>query len=253
MLVADFPGRYRAVAYAVRLVVILPFGYYVGLMRVATAIRVLEKAYGTPKRSELDDPLECLIRTVLSQNTNDVNRDRAYEAMRNRFPTWEAVIGAPTRKLADAIRVGGIANVKSRRIQRILCHVKDRSRDFDLRFLRDRSPEETEAVLGGLDGVGPKTVKCVQIFALGQPAFPVDTHIFRLSKRMGFIGEKATRDEAHAVMGHLVPPEKMYSFHLNLIEHGRRVCRAPRALCSGCPLAKRCPKIGVRDEQKETA
>jgi len=222
-------------------------------MRIATAIRALEKIYGGREQSDLDDPLECLIRTVLSQNTNDVNRDRAYDTMRARFPTWEAVMNAPARQLAAAIRVGGIANVKSARIQRILRQIKHRHGKLDLRFLRDRSPDEAEAMLSGFDGVGPKTVKCVQIFALGQPVFPVDTHIFRLSKRMGFVDAKATREQAHDVMGRLVPPAKMYSFHLDLIEHGRRLCKAQRAMCPSCVLKRPCPKIGVPHEQKEAA
>ncbi len=220
---------------------------------MTTAIRSLEEAYGARVRSGLDDPLECLIRTVLSQNTNDVNRDRAYETMRERFPTWEAVMEAPPERLAGAIRVGGIANVKSKRIQRILRQINERHGELDLRFLRDCSPAEAEAILSGFDGVGPKTVKCVQVFALGQPVFPVDTHIFRLSKRMGFVDAKATRERAHEVMGRLVPPEEMYSFHLNLIEHGRRVCKAQQALCPVCVLKKRCPKIGILDGRKEVA
>jgi len=222
-------------------------------MRIGTALHALEQAYGTRKQARLDDPLECLVRTVLSQNTNDVNRDRAYERMRARFPTWEAVMKAPTQKLAAAIRVGGIANVKSRRIQRILRQIHDRYGALDLAFLRTRPPEEAESVLGGFGGVGLKTVKCVQVFALGQDVFPVDTHIFRLSKRMGFLDEGATRETAHEVMGRLVPPKKMYSFHLNLIEHGRRVCKAHRPMCAACPLARPCPKVGVRDEQKAVA
>ena len=220
-------------------------------MKITTAIRALEKAYGAKVRTRLDDPLECLIRTVLSQNTNDVNRDRAYDAMRARFPTWEAVMGAPARTLAGAIRVGGIANVKSKRIRRILRQINERFGALDLRFLRDRPREEAEGVLGGFDGVGLKTVKCVQVFALGQPVFPVDTHIFRLSKRMGFVDAKATREQAHEVMGRIVPPEKMYAFHLDLIEHGRRVCKAQRAMCPTCILKRSCPKIGVPDEHKE--
>ena len=222
-------------------------------MRIATAIGALEKAYGAKVRRRLDDPLESLIRTVLSQNTNDVNRDRAYDTMRERFPTWDAVMRAPTRKLADAIRVGGIANVKSGRIQRILRLIDDRFGTLDLTVLRQQTPDEAAAILGGFDGVGPKTVKCVQVFALGQDVFPVDTHIFRLSKRMGFIAPKATREHAHEVMGRLVPPEKMYSFHLNMIEHGRRVCTARRAMCPDCPVRRSCPKVGVLVEQREVA
>jgi endonuclease-3 len=222
-------------------------------MRITTAIRALEKAYGEKVRRRLDDPLESLVRTVLSQNTNDVNRDRAYETMRRRFPTWDAVMRAPTRKLADAIRVGGIANVKSGRIQRILRQIDDRFGTFDLTVLRRRTPDEAAAILGGFNGVGLKTVKCVQVFALGQDVFPVDTHIFRLSKRMGFVAPKATREQAHEVMERLMPAAKMYSFHLNMIEHGRRVCTARRALCPECPLRRSCPKVGVVAEQREVA
>jgi endonuclease-3 len=222
-------------------------------MRIATAIGALEKAYGEKVRRRLDDPLESLIRTVLSQNTNDVNRDRAFDTMRAAFPTWRAVMHAPTRKLADAIRVGGIANVKSGRIQRILRRIEARFGALDLTSLRTLSPDEAAAILGGFDGVGLKTVKCVQVFALGQDVFPVDTHIFRLSKRMGFVEAKATREHAHEVMERLVPPAKRYSFHLNMIEHGRRVCTARRPLCADCVLRRSCPKIGAPVEQREVA
>ncbi|MBN1918049.1 MAG: endonuclease III [Verrucomicrobia bacterium] len=220
-------------------------------MKITTAIRALEKAYGEKVRTRLDDPLESLVLTVLSQNTNDVNRDRAYDTMRERFPTWDDVATASARKLADAIRVGGIANVKSVRIQRILRQIKEQFGGYDLTALRERPPEEVEAILGGFDGVGLKTVKVVQVFALGQDVFPVDTHIFRLSKRMGFVEQKATRERAHEVMGRLVPAPKAYSFHLNMIEHGRRVCRAPRALCGACMLRRSCPKVGVPVEEME--
>lgn len=220
-------------------------------MKITAAMRALEEAYGAKVRARLDDPLECLVRTVLSQNTNDVNRDRAFDTMRERFPTWDDVATAPARELADAIRVGGIANVKSVRIQRILRQIKDAFGAYDLTALRTRPPEEAEAVLGGFDGVGLKTVKCVQVFALGQDVFPVDTHIFRLSKRMGFVDVKATREHTHDVMGRLVPPEKAYSFHLNMIEHGRRTCKAPRALCPACVLKRSCPKIGVPVDDRE--
>jgi len=160
---------------------------------------------------------------------------------------------APTRRLADAIRVGGIANVKSGRIQRILRQIDDRFGRLDLTALRRSTPHEAAAILGGFDGVGLKTVKCVQVFALGQDVFPVDTHIFRLSKRMGFVAANATREHAHEVMENLVPAEKMYSFHLNMIEHGRRICTARRAMCSDCVLRRSCPKIGVLVEQREVA
>ncbi|MDP2896719.1 MAG: endonuclease III [bacterium] len=213
--------------------------------RLARIIELLEQEYGIPRRSRQHDPLESLIVTILSQNTNDINRDKAYLGLRERFPSWQEVLNAPEHEIAQAIRVGGLANIKSKRIKEILASIKHEHGEFDLSFLRDLPPEEAERRLLSYKGVGLKTAKIVLLFTLGRNVFPVDTHIHRLSKRLGFVPEKATREKTHQVMGELVPPEKMYPFHLNLITHGRRVCTARNPRCPACLLNPLCPKIGV--------
>lgn len=213
--------------------------------RLARIIELLEQEYGIPRRSRRRDPLESLIVTILSQNTNDVNRDKAYQGLRERFPSWQEILDAPEHEIAKAIRVGGLANIKSRRIKEILGSIKREHGDFDLSFLRDLSPEEAEERLLSYKGVGLKTAKIVLLFTLGRNVFPVDTHIHRLSKRLGFVPENAAREKTHEIMGALVPPEKMYSFHLNLISHGRKICIARKPRCPECVLNSLCPKIGV--------
>ena len=211
-------------------------------MKINEFITKLEGQYGIPKRRG-SDPLECLILTILSQNTNDLNRDKAYVSMKERFPTWENVLNARKKDLADSIRVGGLANVKSKRTKQILKSIKKDHGKFDLSFLREKSTEEVEKILSSYNGVGLKTAKIVLLFALGRDVFPVDTHIHRLSKRMGFIPPGTTREKTHEIMGVLVPKKKMYSFHINLIRHGREVCTARKPGCPQCILSSICPKI----------
>ena len=213
--------------------------------RLARIIELLEQEYGVPRRSRRRDALESLIVTILSQNTNDINRDKAYQSLRERFPSWQEILDAPEHEIAQAIRVGGLANIKSKRIKEILASIKREHGDFDLSFLRDLPPEEAEERLLSYRGVGLKTAKIVLLFALGRNVFPVDTHIHRLSKRLGFVPENATREKTHEIMGKLVPPEKMHSFHLNLISHGRKICTARNPRCPVCVLNPLCPKIGV--------
>lgn len=212
-------------------------------MKVKDAIRILEKTYGTPKPGKKQPLLESLIETILSQNTNDVNRDRAFNRLRSEYPTWEHVLDAPTRNIANAIRVGGLANTKSKRIKAILQLIKRRYGKLSLDYLKKMSTEEAAKELSSFKGVGEKTVKCVLLFSLGRKVFPVDTHIHRLCRRMGFVRKGASRDETHRVMAEIVPQDKMYPFHLNLIRHGREICTARKAECPICPLMKLCPKI----------
>ena len=219
--------------------------------RVARIIELLEKEYGVSRRSRRRDPLESLIVTILSQNTNDINRDKAYRSLREGFPSWQEILDARESDIAQAIRVGGLGNIKSKRIKEILTSIKQEHGDFDLSFLRKLPPEEAEQRLLSYKGVGLKTAKIVLLFALGRNVFPVDTHIHRLSKRLGFVPENGTREKTHEIMGELVPPEKMYSFHLNLITHGRRVCTARGPHCRDCLLDPLCPKIGVSSSFRE--
>jgi endonuclease-3 len=195
---------------------------------------------GEPAHWDPIDPLDELINTILSQNTNDLNRDRAYHALRAKFPTWEAVRDAPTPQVITAIKSAGLANQKGPRIQKVLRRITAERGELDLNFLRDLPTDEAKAWLTSLDGVGPKTASIVLLFALGKPAFPVDTHIHRVTGRLGLIPPKTSADKAHEILEDLVPPEWYHSFHLNVIEHGRRVCKAQRPLCERCMLQKHC-------------
>ncbi len=208
---------------------------------VLKAADLLEKSYGTPSPKPYKDPLEELIFTILSQNTNDRNRDRAYTSLRSRFPEWEQVMVAPVLETAEAIKVGGLANQKSARIKKILTLIHDKYGKLDLNFLNKLPVTEGKELLSSFNGVGPKTVACVLLFACHKPVFPVDTHIFRVSSRLGVLPEKCSDVKAHEIMGSLVPPDRVYSFHINVIRHGREVCKPARPKCAGCALRGICP------------
>lgn len=186
------------------------------------------------------DPLSELIFTILSQNTSDLNRDRAWASLWNTFQTWEAIVAAPRAKVESAIRVGGLARTKSGVIQRTLRAVKAEQGSLTLDVLESMSMEQVEAYLKRFKGVGLKTIRCVQVFSLGQAAFPVDTHIFRISKRLGLVPPKAGPESAHRIMGALTPATEVLPFHMNLITLGRRLCKPARPLCVQCPVVRLC-------------
>jgi len=186
------------------------------------------------------DPVASLVNTILSQNTNDVNRDRAFEQLRERCPTWEAVRDAPEDELVDAIRPAGLGPTKGPRIQEVLERITEEQGEISLDFLADWEVEQARAWLLDLPGVGPKTAAIVLLFALGMPAFPVDTHVHRVTRRLGLIPEKASREKAHELLEELVPPELYYPFHLNLIAHGRAVCHARNPEHERCVLRDEC-------------
>jgi endonuclease-3 len=202
--------------------------------------RRLLRAYGDPYwRSDLD-AVSQLVSTILSQNTNDLNRDRAYERLRARFPTWEAVRDADEDAVKCTIRVAGLANHKAPAIQRALRFITARRGVLSLDFLREMPVSEAKAWLTAINGVGPKTAAVVLLFALGMPAFPVDTHIHRVTRRLGLIGEKVSREEAHGVLEALLPEPSYYAFHLNVIHHGRHVCVSRRPRCDTCVIQDLC-------------
>lgn len=201
---------------------------------------LLEKGYGAPQRERGANPLDILIQTILSQNTNDLNRDRAYERLKSRFPHWGDVLNAKTETIISAIRPGGLAGQKARRIQEILRWIKKRERKLSLSFLKRMDSEEIKKLIGGLKGIGPKTVHCLLLFGLERDAFPVDTHILRIGKRVGFIPERMDAVKAHPWMVPLIPKRKSLSLHLNLIRFGRSTCRAKRPQCEECFLAEEC-------------
>ena len=189
-----------------------------------------------PRRPILDE----LVLTVLSQATSDVNSGRAFEGLKKRFGAWDEVLVAPVEEVADAIRAGGIADVKARRILAILRVIEQREGSLELGRLNELPDEEVEEYLDSLPGVGPKTVACVLLFSMQRDAFPVDTHVHRVGKRLGIIAPKVTAEAAHRTLGRDVPPGIRYEFHMALIRHGRSICkpRAPR--CTECVLFDLC-------------
>lgn len=197
----------------------------------------LREMYGRPVNQPHDDPVAELVRTILSQNTNDRNRDVAFDRLVERFPSWEEVRDAPTREVEDALRPGGLANTKAPRIQEVLRRIGDPP---DLEWLREAPREEANSFLCDLPGVGRKTAACVLIFTWDLPEIPVDTHVYRVGVRLGLFRPEASFDEAHDEMLAITPPEDAYEFHINLIRHGRELCR-PRPKCEACGLARMCP------------
>ena len=200
----------------------------------------MERKYGVPNRKGRGDPVEILIQTILSQNTNDRNRDRAYQRLKTQFPHWEDVLRARTRTVIQAIRPGGLAKQKARRIREILRWIKHRKGGMSLAFLRKMDSEEIKRTMGSLKGIGPKTVHCLLLFGMGREAFPVDTHILRTGKRLGFIPERMSPEKAHHWMVPLIPNKKSLSLHLNLIRFGREICRAKSPQCHICFLMDEC-------------
>ncbi len=208
-------------------------------------IALLDEAYGRAPQQTSNDPLFELVLTLLSQHTSDLNSGEAMHRLVERFPAWDDVLAAPVSELEDAIRPGGLAPTKSKRLHALLTEVKQRRPDWDLDFLADLPLEEAKAWLTSINGVGPKTAACVLLFALGRPALPVDTHVERVSKRLGLVPAKMPADKAHAILEAMVPPDQVYAFHVDLIQHGRRTCHARAPKCDSCILEARCPKVGV--------
>jgi len=201
--------------------------------------RLLE-AFGEPTWRNPLPPVDELVSTILSQNTNDANRDRAFDALRARFAAWEAVRDAEAGEVIAAIRPAGLANQKGPRIQQVLRQITEERGSLDLSFLKDLHIEEARVWLTKFNGVGPKTAAIVLCFSLGRPAFPVDTHIYRVSGRMGLRPEKMTVERAHPHLEDLFPPETYYAAHLNLIRLGREICSARKPSCPVCPIRKLC-------------
>jgi endonuclease III len=209
--------------------------------RALAVHRRLLEAYGEPLWQNPMPPVDELVSTILSQNTNDLNRDRAFTALREAFPTWEAVRDAPARAISRAIHPAGLANQKGPRIKAVLEAITRERGTLDLRFLRRMPPEQAMAWLMRFKGVGRKTASIVLLFSLGMPAFPVDTHILRVSGRLGLIPKRASPERAHDLLGQAFPPETYYAAHLNLIRHGREVCHARKPACTECILHRMCP------------
>jgi endonuclease-3 len=186
------------------------------------------------------DAVDELVNTIISQNTNDVLRDQAFSTLRKRFATWEQVRDAPVEEVEDAIRIAGLSQTKAPRIQGALRQITLERGRISLQFLRDFELEEARKWLTNIKGVGPKTAAIVLLFALNRPAFPVDTHIWRVSKRVGLIPKSTSRENAHSLLEAALPPDTYYSAHLNIIRLGREVCQARKPKCEGCVLRELC-------------
>jgi endonuclease-3 len=209
-------------------------------MTVDEVIALLREQHGAPVRRPRRDPLSELIATILSQNTSDVNSGRAFENLVSTFGTWDKVADADVDGISEAIAGGGLNRVKAPRIKSILQRVEKEKGSLDLGFLKRMPLAEARSWLESLPGVGPKTAACVLLFSLGRPALPVDTHVYRVSRRLGLIGAKVSPDNAHRILGEMVAPDDVYEFHMNMVRHGRKVCRSQSPLCGGCLLNKGC-------------
>ena len=214
-------------------------------MTIEEIVDLLRKQHGPPARRPKRDPLSELIAALLSQNTSDANSEKAFADLVATFGAWENVMRANVDDIAAAISSGGLNRVKAPRIKAILEQVKSERVALDLMFLKTMPLIEARAWLESLPGVGPKTAACVLLFSLGRPALPVDTHVYRVSQRLGLIGKKVSPDEAHRVLQKKVPADMIYEFHMHMVRHGRRICRAQRPLCDECLLMEGC-KVGKR-------
>lgn len=208
--------------------------------KIRRIVRLLEDEYGVPEWQLGDDPVSVLVQTILSQNTSSANSRDAFRSLLVSFDNWEEIAGADVEAIAHCIRCGGLGRIKAQRIKQALKEIMRQRGQLELDFLRQAPLSDAEDWLQKLPGVGLKTARCVLLFSLGMPALPVDTHILRVSKRLGLIKPKVSLHEAHQALGELVPPEDVYKFHILLIEHGRRICQARRPKCHDCVLRKVC-------------
>ena len=211
--------------------------------RLLEVDRRLARVYGRPQWHSHGPPLDELIATVLSQHTSDANTARSFAGLRARFPTWDDVVAAPTEEVAAAIRAVGLAETTAPRIQRILQIVQDQCGDDFFNLLHSLPLSEARDWLMALPGVGPKTAACVLLFSMGRAAMPVDTHVYRVSLRLGLLDPGLSADAAHEALDLLIGPDRelTYALHLNLIQHGQDTCRARKPACGRCCLADLCP------------
>jgi endonuclease-3 len=222
------------------------------LQQKATEVhqRLLER-YGDPHWRARLPAIAELVSTILSQNTNDDNRDVAFDELHRRFPTWEAVRDAPEEAIIDAIRHAGLANQKGPRIQAVLSQITEETGALSLDFLREWTVDDAYDWLLRFNGVGPKTASIVMLFSLDMPAFPVDTHVHRVTGRLGLRPERMGAAKAHSHLAGLFPPSTYYAAHLNLIRHGRQVCKARTPQCGKCVLTDLCTYFAGLDPKPE--
>lgn len=211
--------------------------------------RLLEY-YGEPEQPDSLSGMEYLVETILSQNTNDVNRDKAFKNFQEKYNSWEEVEKADREELTETIRVAGLGPTKAERIQEALKIIREERGEYSLEFIDDMDIEEGKKWLTKIPGIGPKTAAIILCFHFGKPVIPVDTHVHRVSKRLGLIPENASREKAHELLEEEVPDDIKYEFHRLLIDHGREFCKARNAKCCEGPLAdlcSNCEKINSKD------
>jgi endonuclease-3 len=208
--------------------------------KVEKIVDVLEAEFGIPQRKSVLDPMSSLILTILSQNTNDKNRDKAYQRLKKRFPTWEQVMLANVKELEHAIRPGGLAQQKSERIQNILVWIHNEFGSLDLDFLCSMNPADSIEKFCQLKGIGIKTISVVLMFSCGVDIFPVDTHVNRICRLLGLVPEKTSAEKTFWLMQPVVPEGKSFSLHINFLKLGRTICLARRPRCEQCPINNLC-------------
>jgi len=211
------------------------------LMAIKEVIELLEQEYGPGKWQPDRNPIDVLIGTILSQNTSDANSGRAFASLKASFDSWKAVASAPAEHTAQVIKSGGLSQIKAARIKQVLEQIEKEQGRISLDSLKTMNMAEAEDYLMRLPGVGHKTASCVLLFSLGKPSLPVDTHVFRVAKRLGLIDSRASVEKAHSLLQEQIPPSKVYQFHIHMIEHGRRICRARQPRCDRCILRGVCP------------
>jgi endonuclease-3 len=208
---------------------------------IEEVIELLEQEYG-PRQWQPDrDPIDVLIGTILSQNTSDTNSGRAFAALKASFDSWEALASAPAEHIAQVIKSGGLSQIKAVRIKQVLEQIEREQGRITLDSLKPKPTAEAADYLMRLPGVGHKTASCVLLFSLGKPSLPVDTHVFRVAKRLRLIDSKTSIEKAHSLLQEQIPSSKVYQFHVHMIEHGRRICQARQPRCNKCILRGICP------------
>jgi len=211
------------------------------LVAIEEVIELLEREYG-PRQWQPDrDPIDVLIGTILSQNTSDANSGRAFASLKASFASWEDVASAPAEHIARVIQTGGLHQIKAARIKQVLEQIEKEQGRISLDSLKSMNMAKAEDYLMRLPGVGHKTASCVLLFSLGKSSLPVDTHVFRVAKRLGLIDSKTSIEKAHNLLQEQVPPSKVYQSHIHMIEHGRQICHARQPRCDRCILRVICP------------